>query len=967
MLWLILTLLAPSPVLSLDLAHRVEHYGHAAWKVGDGSFRGYPRSLAQTADGYLWLGTEFGIFRFDGVRFTPWLPPQGRMLPSDSILKLLGSRDGSLWIGTLRGLARLRNGDLTEYEAVRGHFVAALAEDRRGAIWVGTSGGLNAPGLICAIRGTQVRCSGQEGRYGRFVSTIHEASDGAIWVGTATGLWRVTSETVEQQWMSPPLTEIHAIADYDGALVVSLSRSVVTIVDRDVKPLKTLSGPLKPTAMLALGAELWLGTQDAGLVHMDSYRVDRFGVAEGLSGSFVSDVLKDREGNIWVATLGGLDRFRRLAVVTFASNDGFGTDSLWSVSATRDAGVWGATPNGLDRVHDGQVSMLLRGRAVQSLLEDTAGTLWVGTSDGLVHISDGNVSIVPSVVGPTVIQAIAQDSSGAVWVADQNRGLRRVSPEPAGLWIDRAAFDGRTIRAMVPRSSGGLWLGYFEGGVDVFDGQRVQDGLRSAGALPMGAVNQLTIASDGSLLVAAEGGVARWSGSRLETIPVARDSRCRGAHWAIDAGDGALWIHTPCGLARVAGNTTTWLDATDGVHESETLGSFSPKVTRSSDGRIWFATLAGLSVFDPHRVARNVTPPAVHIETVVADDVVQAGSSSVRLRAPVRNLRIEFTATSLTMPSRVRFRYKLEGRDSEWTEATATRQVTYTDLSPNAYRFRVIAANNDGVWNEVGAAATVTILPAVYQTLWFRALATLTASALLWGLYHLRMRSLSARMLERFEERLNERTRLAQNLHDTLLQGIISSSMQLHVVAQQLQAHPERPRIERIMDGLRSIAKEGREAIGDLRLTHTNENLEALLMRDGEVLRGEQLIELRISVEGRPRMLHPVVHDEVYRIGREAILNALRHARAQRLEIVVSYAAKQLALHVRDDGCGVQEDVLAMGREGHWGLRGMRERADGIGAALRIMSRPGSGTEVIVIVSALRAFATRFPSTPASP
>jgi signal transduction histidine kinase len=381
-------------------------------------------------------------------------------------------------------------------------------------------------------------------------------------------------------------------------------------------------------------------------------------------------------------------------------------------------------------------------------------------------------------------------------------------------------------------------------------------------------------------------------------------------------------------------------------------------VTRSVDGRIWFAGFGGVSVVDPKAIVLNTQPPPVLIEDIVADRHHHSAANALVLRSPVRDLRIDFTATSLSLPAKVRFRYKLEGRDQEWIDAGTQRQVAYTDLAPKVYRFNVVASNNDGVWNDRGAVATITILPAAYQTTWFKLSVATVFAFMLGGLYYLRVRGLSNRLRERFEERLNERTRIAQELHDTLLQGVASTSMQLHVVSEALRDHETKPMLDHILRDLRAVADDGRRAIVELRSARTSESLEDILTRDGQALRGDSNIELRVVVDGRVRPVYSLVQDEMYRISREAMTNVFRHARAHKIEVLVEYASSHLSVHISDDGCGISEDVLKEGKEGHWGIPGMRERAKRIGARMRILSRPNAGTEVVITVPAQLAYDT---------
>jgi signal transduction histidine kinase len=313
---------------------------------------------------------------------------------------------------------------------------------------------------------------------------------------------------------------------------------------------------------------------------------------------------------------------------------------------------------------------------------------------------------------------------------------------------------------------------------------------------------------------------------------------------------------------------------------------------------------------------------------------------------------------SLTDPERVQFRYKLEGFDDHWRGPVSAREATYTNLPPRRYTFRVIACNNDGVWNEQGAALDFAIAPAFYQTSWFLLLCVASAGSLGWMGYRWRVRQVRARLNLRFNERLSERTRIARELHDTLLQGFLSASMQLHVAVDRLPAEsPEKPRLNRVQELMRIVIDEGRNAVRGLRTSVADSgDLEKAFARIREDLETHEEIGFRVIGEGQARLLHVVIRDEVYAIGREALVNAFRHSGATQIEVEVEFAAKHLRILIRDDGRGIDPELLQAGREGHWGLSNMRERAERIGAQLKVRSRAGTGTEVELSVPSAIAF-----------
>jgi signal transduction histidine kinase len=404
-------------------------------------------------------------------------------------------------------------------------------------------------------------------------------------------------------------------------------------------------------------------------------------------------------------------------------------------------------------------------------------------------------------------------------------------------------------------------------------------------------------------------------------------------------------------------------EAVDGAQPA--LANFRPSASMSRDGRLWFANGSLLQMVDPDRLYENGTPPPVHIEQMIADRKSYAPGENLRLPAHTRDLEIDYTALSFAAPQKVHFRYKLEGRDADWQDPQTRRQAFYSDLRPGGYRFRVIACNNDGLWNEAGAALDFAVLPAFYQTNWFILLCVGTFGCLVWAAYRWRVRQFADRLDSQFAARLAERTRIAQELHDTLLQGVLSACMQLHVADDLLAADAlAKPLVQRVLELMQRVVEDGRNAVQGLRLSQEGaEGLDQAFSKIPQELAAQDAADFRVLVEGAPRPLHPVIRDEIYRIGREAVANAFRHSGARAIEIEIEYSLHELRLSVRDDGRGIDPKVLHFGREGHWGLPGMRERAERIGARLKVLSRTQGGTEVDLRIPGRVAFEPRTASS----
>ena len=478
---------------------------------------------------------------------------------------------------------------------------------------------------------------------------------------------------------------------------------------------------------------VWIGTSTEGLLHLHQGRSDVFSQSDGLSGDAVKDLFEDREGNIWVATVNGLDRFRDFAVATLSVKQGLWNAVVGSALADKDGSVWLATYGGLNRWDHGQVTAPRTGGAKRdgkvdgqipnSLFQDDRGRIWVSTLRDFGYLENGNFTSISGVPGGNVL-SIVKDTDGNLWVDNEHIGLFRVSPRNEVRkipWAELGHKDHASILA-ADRSQGGLWLRFFLGGIAYFVDGKVQQSYTAADGLGEGRVSGFLFDHDGALWISTEGGLSRLKNNRLATLTSKNGLPCDSVHWMIEGDDASFWLYMPCGLVRIAHSEidswaaavdkkdkdskqtidATVFDSSDGVRSLAEGGHYNPQVSKTSDGRIWFLPSDGVSVIDPHHLPFNKIPPPVHIEKITADDKTYDIANVMRLPAHVRNLDINYTALSLAVPEKVRFRVKLEGQDKDWRELT-DRHVQYTNLPPKHYKFRVLARNNSGVWNEGGA------------------------------------------------------------------------------------------------------------------------------------------------------------------------------------------------------------------------------------------------------------------------
>lgn len=977
--------LLSSPAFALDAGRALRQLHHTAWRAGDGA-PSQISALAQTADGYLWVGSARGLFRFDGVRFEPYEPPAGVSLPSYNIYTLMATSDGGLWVSFRpSGLGFLKDGRLTVFtkpEELPRSQVYCFARDFDGRIWAGTHDGL-------ALRdGSRWVDIGHDWDFTpRRIRTLFVDREGTLWVVTdetvvylprgskvfqATGM-RLTGAVPRmaqagdgRMWVAETsrVRPVPAAGRDSGAATPELRFDVQELLfDREGSLWITHPGGVRRVRFpeqLKSGE----GMRDDG-------RVESLDEGDGLSGDMANNLLEDREGNIWVSTVKGLDRFRHSHLVPLGLPHGH---QRLTLLAGEGGEVWAGSATGrpLLRLRDGEVVVESIARQVSSVYRDPGGDVWWGCSGGILRQRKGQFEFFPQPGGTPkdwVWEIIRSADDGGLWVGLGDVGLVHFKD---GRWTNRAVPVGlpeRVPSATHHDRAGRIWLGYTENRVYLLDGDRVRGFTREDG-IEIGRIRVIR-GRGPHFWFGGELGLALFRDGRFRTVAVAGGEPLGTVTGIIETADGGLWLNEMRGVVRIPPEEARRVledpnhaasfqrfDFLDGLRGAMQMNWTSSTAIEGGDGRLWFVTDNGLVWIDPARLVKNNVPPPVLIRSVIAGEERYAPSDNLELRAGTKAIRIDYTALSLSVPERVRFRYKLEGADASWQDVGARRQAFYTNLPPGRYRFRVIACNNDGVWNEEGAALAFHIAPAFYQTYWFLLLCTAGAACLTWGAHRWRVRRVAARLDLQFRERLAERTRIAQDLHDTLLQGFFSASMQLHAADSQLPSDsPAKPQVGRVIELMGQVIEQGRRAVGGLRSDRRAAlNLEEAFSRVRQELSVQDTTAFGVEVEGEPRPLHPVIWDEVFLIGQEALVNAFRHSGAAGIKVRVGYTGHHLRVSVSDDGSGIDAGLLRSGREGHWGIAGMRERAERIGGRLKFQSHPGAGTRVELTVPGHVAF-----------
>ncbi len=972
-----MVLIAAGPCRALDPTRMISQYGHTAWRTRDGDIPSRVFPIAQTKDGYLWIGTRAGVFRFDGVRFVPLIAPDGTQLPSPFIVSLMATRDGSLWIGTTLGLARWSNQQLTLFPN-DSRDASTLLEDSAGTLWFSSrppAQAARAPPSICRVSGASIVCHGKPEGLDLAAATccvgsLAQSADGDLLISTdqAVVRWKpgeASTSVVHAAKVGASIPGVMVLArDVREQIWVGVdARGAQLGLNRlENGTLQPLTSPVDGSAyaVQALFVDrhgtLWIGTLDQGIYRLRGDRIDHFTASDGLSGDGVYWFYEDREGNLWVSTSEGIDRFRDLAVTTFSKREGLSVDEVDSVMAARDGKIWIGSADALD-ILDGETITAIRagkglpGNQVTSLLQDHTGAVWVGIDKTLSIYENGKFIPVTGLDGGPMgfVYALVEDTHHDVWARVPKKLVRirdRIAREEVPSPPTKLAAD----------PAAGIWQGLSTGNL-----VRYRDGESETIEYPRkAAVRHLIASSDGAILAGTDAGVIGWRNGVRRTMDVTSGLPCDAIHALMLDAANDLWLYAQCGLIHISDSALrAWWDASASPLPIRVFDVFDgarpaqapfQAAARSPDGRLWFANGLSLQMIDPAKASAAPLALPVHIESIIADGTPYPIGHDVVLPPNPRDIQIDYTALHLAVPQNVRFRYRLHGLDDHWQEPGARRQAFYTDLPAGNYRFDVAATRGDGVWSDADASLTFVVAAAWYQTAWFRLACLVLGILALATAYRWRVRQIARRVHARFDERLAERTRLARELHDTLLQTIQGSKMVADDALDATDFDRLYQAMKRLSIWLGEAISEGREALNSLRSStiQTNDLAESFRRASEDcVLHGAMAVNF--SVEGAAVDMHPIVRDEVYRIGYEAIRNACAHSQAMRVTVTLRYAKDHLSLQVVDDGVGI-DAATAWTKPGHFGLHGMRERATRIGATLTIASTADAGTGITLVV-----------------
>ena len=966
----------------LDPRAAITQYAHIPWRVGERGLEASPQSIAQTKDGYLWIGTRHHLYRFDGTQFTPLPDPSAHSPYVEDTRFLFAASDGALYISSRSyGVFQWQDGKLQKIGKNIFH-PGPFAEDSSGTIWF-TPGRFENAISTCQISRLQEQCAdqGENGLHGPFASLLFEQG-GARWLGGENSLVRWMPGQSPQVFPLPkkPRTSskmIAAIANgKDGTIFAGIedgdkNEGLVYVRQNKLADyiVPGLDGrKLKVRSLFTDAAGgLWIGTSGDGLYRIAGSRVDHISSRDGLTGDVVNQIFEDHEGSIWVVTPQGLDQFYDLSVLSYGGREGLAGASIRAVAATATGDeVWAGGLDGL-YILDATGTRPVRHvsipeiGSVEDLYRDGGGRMWVAGKTRLAFYKNDGFQLVrykgDADVG-TVVE-LSEDAAGDLWVIalvpEYGSALNHVRN---GAIIERyywpKSLGQDTMSSISAHPGAGLWLVTVRGLLYWFHDGNFERILSEGAGFGLVPDREGAWAYPANDLLRLQDGKAR-------TLKLGVGSATDSVINMIDDERGSLWLYMSSGLVRVrTSDIQRWwddkitevpwrlFDSSDGVFSG--ISTSRPAV--SKDGQIWFSNGQNLQKIDPRRIPHNVTAPPVHIETVAANGQPYSPvDNAVVLSSNVKNLEIHYSALSFVKPDNVKFRYRLVGLSYDWLDAGARRDAIYNNLAPGKYTFQVAAANSDGTWNHDGATLDFSVAPAWFQTKWFLGLCLLSGALLIWAFYRVRVQQIHKSVSARFDERLAERTRMARELHDTFLQTIQGSKL-VADNALKKSDDPERMRhaVEQLSVWLGQATQEGRAVLNSLRSSTAPKNdLAEAFQRATEECRLLGPSESSFLVFGDSKEMHPVVRDEIYRVGYEAIRNACMHSKGSRLEVELTYG-HDLVLRVKDNGIGIDPRIGDHGKAGHFGLQGMRERVARIGGKLTIVSSAGAGTEITVLV-----------------
>jgi signal transduction histidine kinase/ligand-binding sensor domain-containing protein len=945
------------PSAATELQSLLTDYVLTSWGEKDGLVEGTVWALAQDGAGYLWVGSSSGLFKFDGVQFVRF--PLGETSHQTTDVRALCiARDGSVWVGLAgsRGTVRVRGGELSTYGEQAGLFadaVQTIVEDAYGTIWAGTDRGLYQ---LDHDRWEVVKSDPGPSS----IESAHVSARGDLLVVAGNGVFRRPAGANAFEHIG---TLTHDIAtrsitvDPSGHVWVTDPIVGYTRLDQSRAPSKERGRGVR--LLHDRAGNFWVGTGGQGLWRIRQQTdaeplVQRASTLTGFLGDGIGALLEDRDGNIWAGTTQGLNRVSPRKIVQIIDQG-----LVLAIERNPSGAVWAATADGLVEVtaHAGESrrARLLAGERVLALHTDRQGRLWAATVGSLVRFNGSRSAVARWPHSLQQIQSISSNGDGHLWIYDAAQGLHRWKAGRLSAVDLPRALQGTTVTLNHVDRTGRVWLA-FEGGQLVLVDKTGT--IRQVDRGSVGAYNAFYEDEQGTIWLGATAGLGTFREDRLRTLPTGRFS-LQDITAVLSDEMGFLWLGTSTGIARVDRSELdkAFEDASfnprynlyrrsDGIAGLPRANVGSPRVARTDDGRLWFVTARGITIIDPRTLPPTRAVAPVHIARVSLDQEESAPLLRMKIPSGIRSLQIDYGVVDLTSAMNARFRYRLDDFDRGWIDAGARRQASYTNLSPGAYRFRVVTERDDGTWVEPGALWEFSVSPRFYQTQWFYEACAGAVAFAVFGAWRLRLRKVRSQ----FALLLGERARLSREIHDTLLQSLVGVALQCDALASDVDSQsPARQRFVRLRKDIEEHIREARQAIYDLRspkLEHCD--LPTALSDAGQRAVASRPIGFRLAVTGIQQPYPPRVTEQLLRIGQEAVINAVRHARPTEIQVAIHYESLSIHLNVADNGCGFDPERVNSNGHDHYGLAGMKERAEQMGGTFSVVSAAEAGTQITV-------------------
>ncbi len=967
---------------ALDPSRTIKQFDHTSWTVRQGAPSGIV-ALAQTTDGFLWMATGTGLVRFDGVTFEPFQPTAGPAFPQSDVSALMATADGGLWIGyRLGGCSFLKNGVLTNYSYPEGTvWNFRVAPD--GMVWMA---GAFTGSLAKLLKGTWEEVGNRLGYTPTSAVTMLFDHRSNLWVASMNGEVSLLDSRAKQFQRTGLDADTGAPfwETSDGAIWWLDKKGVARLSKLDAPIAKAVSHPIQAknssTLLLDRDGALWEFGHD-GILRLpaptklstiaSSRRIQtlqHFSAQDGLTSGYIADAIEDREGNIWVATPNGLDRFRMTAFVPalLANEALFG----FALSASDDGRVFASTSSNHVLTLDGSNARPITGFEMENincLYRSPDRKLWIAGIGELGYFQDGRyvpVALSPALKGIGMsIQTMTYDASGALWISTVKHPISMLKD---GHWEELAPPEGfpRTAVSLFTDRKGQVWAGYMGGKIAVYGGKAVrryseQDGLTTG--------NVMTVYEAGSdIWVAGQYGINLFREGRFIPLRLRDHLEVGGVTGIVEGSDRSLWMNTKSGIVSIPGEQVreflksydhpvsfTRYDVLDGVNGNATQLRPLPSAIRATDGRLWFALDGDVVSVDPLHIFRSKIIAPVSILRVKSGSGLQQTGDIIRLDKTAHDIEIDYTAGSLSIPERVNFKYRMDNGDCE--SAGTRRQAFFTYLSPGQHRFQVLASNGYGVWNETGATITIFRPPTFQESIWFKLLWIVVGSLAIWAAFYVRMRQMILKVQVRMSERLVERERIARDLHDTLLQGFQGVLLRFQTISKRLTGDTKvQHEMEDTISRADKVLTEARDKVWQLRASsRPSGDLASCLSTAAGDLSTQWAADFSLHVVGTPRPLLADAFEEICAITQEALANAFRHSEAQAIEVELWFSQSEFRARIWDNGKGLPVNAWERGEDTkHWGLLGMKERAKKLGATFAARGRQKGGTEVQLTVPA---------------